>query len=520
MSWRRSASHGMLVGIIAGVLAVLLLFAWMVTYTLTHKSSTSSAAPTPSASGPMPRTDAALARFYDQHLDWFKCTAGQCAWLTVPLDYAKPGGETIRIAVDEVAATGKHPIGDLVVNPGGPGQSGTQYAAAASYVFRSALTTNYNIIGFDPRGVGESDPLKCWGTKDMDAFVASDPAPQTAAGRAEIDQEVHAFGESCLTTSGALARHMSTEEVARDLDILRAALGQPELDYFGASYGTFLGATYANLFPTHVGRFVLDGALDPTLSNEQLNLAQAHGFEVAMRAYIKSCVAKGGCVLGTSVEEGVRSVERLIAGIRRSPLPTSDPDRPLTIGLATLGIFMPLYEKSWWGQLTSALTQAIDEHKGSGLLAMADLYTSRGKSGYTDNSLNALYNVNCLDNGQSIPTSEVSKYLPRFEKASPMFGDQFAYSLSTCHAWPIHSSKRPHALHAKGSPPILVMGTTRDPATPLAWAKALAKQLDNGVLVVRDGDGHTGYNQGNTCADEAVENFLVKDTVPADGTRC
>ena len=164
--------------------------------------------------------------------------------------------------------------------------------------------------------------------------------------------------------------------------------------------------------------------------------------------------------------------------------------------------------------------RSLREHEGSGLLAMADLYTSRGKNGYTDNSLDALYNVNCLDNGQSIPTSEVSKYLPRFEKASPMFGDQFAYSLSTCHAWPIHSSKRPHALHAKGSPPILVMGTTRDPATPLAWAEALAKQLDNGVLVVRDGDGHTGYNQGNTCADEAVEDFLVSDKVPANGTRC
>ena len=151
---------------------------------------------------------------------------------------------------------------------------------------------------------------------------------------------------------------------------------------------------------------------------------------------------------------------------------------------------------------------------------MADLYASRDKTGYMDNSLDALYNVNCLDDGASIPTSAVAKYVPRFEKASPMFGDLFAYSLSTCHDWPIKSAKRPHALHAKGSPPILVMGTTRDPATPLAWAKALAKQLDNGVLVVRNGDGHTGYNQGNICADDAVENFLVSDKVPADGTRC
>ncbi|HEX7739975.1 MAG TPA: alpha/beta hydrolase [Marmoricola sp.] len=522
MSLRRSASHGMLLGIVAGVLIVLLVFAWMIGYTLLDKSSKDSSSSSPSAtsSGPMPKTSAALARFYDQSLTWKKCQGGECSWLTVPLDYADPDGKTIKIAVNMVAAKDKSPIGDLVVNPGGPGQSGMQYAAAASYVFRSALTNHFNIVGFDPRGIGASDPLKCWGTKDMDAFVAADPAPQTPAARAAMDRQVHAFGESCLKNSGALAEHMSTEEVARDVDILRAALKQPKLDYFGASYGTFLGATYANLFPKNVGRMVLDGALDPTLSNEQLNLAQAHGFEVAMRSYIKDCVSKGHCVLGNSVEAGVRTVKALIASIRRSPLPTNDPDRPLTVGLASLGIFMPLYDKTWWGQLTSALTQAIQQHRGSGLLAMADLYASRDKTGYMDNSLDALYNVNCLDDGASIPTSAVAKYVPRFEKASPMFGDLFAYSLSTCHDWPIKSAKRPHALHAKGSPPILVMGTTRDPATPLAWAKALAKQLDNGVLVVRNGDGHTGYNQGNICADDAVENFLVSDKVPADGTRC
>ena len=319
MSLRRSASHGMLLGIVAGVLIVLLVFAWMLGYTLLDKSSKDSSSSSPSAtsSGPMPKTSAALARFYDQSLTWKKCQGGECSWLTVPLDYADPDGKTIKIAVNMVAAKDKSPIGDLVVNPGGPGQSGMQYAAAASYVFRSALTNHFNIVGFDPRGIGASDPLKCWGTKDMDAFVAADPAPQTPAARAAMDRQVHAFGESCLKNSGALAEHMSTEEVARDVDILRAALKQPKLDYFGASYGTFLGATYANLFPKNVGRMVLDGALDPTLSNEQLNLAQAHGFEVAMRSYIKDCVSKGHCVLGNSVEAGVRTVKALIAAMER-----------------------------------------------------------------------------------------------------------------------------------------------------------------------------------------------------------
>lgn len=528
MSVTRSARRGLLVGLVVGLVVIGLVVGGLAIFERAHdpssdgsaKDPTSSTASATSSPAAMPASDPALKRFYGQRLDWSTCSVGRCALLTVPIDYAKPGGKTIRIAVLEVPATGKHPVGDLVVNPGGPGQSGVQYAAAAPYVFRKQLTEAYNIVGFDPRGVGQSDPLKCWGTAQMDAFVAANPAPTTAAGRASMDQQVRAFGESCLKNSGALARNMSTVEVARDLDILRSALAQPKLDYFGASYGTFIGATYANLFPTHVGRMVLDGALDPALSNEQLNLAQAHGFEVALRAYVADCVRRGNCILGGSVDAGIKRIQRLLASIGRTPLPTNDAARPLTLGLATLGVFMPLYDKSWWPQLTSALTQAIDEHQGKGLLAMADLYTSRGKTGYTDNSLDALYDVNCLDNDESIPTSQVPAHIPAFEKASPTFGAQFAYSLSTCSAWPIRSHAKPRALHAKGAPPILVMGTTRDPATPLAWAEALAKELDSGVLVVRNGDGHTGYNQGNECADEAVEHYLVSDQVPTDGLRC
>jgi pimeloyl-ACP methyl ester carboxylesterase len=529
MSVKRSASHGLLVGVIAGLVVVALVFALVGALALNHHdhepAASSDAPATPSSTSgssptPMPATDPALARFYDQKLSWNTCSVGKCALLTVPLDYTKPTGTTIRIAVLEVPATGAHPVGDLVINPGGPGQSGVQYAAAASYAFRKPLTEAYNVVGFDPRGVGQSDPLTCWGTASMDHFVASNPAPSTAAGRTAVDQQVHAFGESCLRNSGELARHMSTVEVARDMDILRAALAQPKLDYFGASYGTLIGATYANLFPTHVGRMVLDGALDPALSNLQLNLAQAHGFEVALRSYVGGCISEGNCVLGDTVDAGVKRIQQLLASIGKQPLPTGDSARPLTLGLATLGIFEPLYDKSSWDQLTSSLKEAIEDHSGKELLAAADLYTSRGKHGYVDNSLNALYNVDCLDDDESVPTSQVPSYIPRFEKASPTFGAQFAFSLSTCYSWPIKTHAVPHALHAKGAPPIVVMGTTRDPATPLAWAEGLAKELDSGVLVVRNGDGHTGYNQGNVCADEAVENYLVHDQVPTNGLRC
>ncbi|HEY3534023.1 MAG TPA: alpha/beta hydrolase [Pedococcus sp.] len=185
-----------------------------------------------------------------------------------------------------------------------------------------------------------------------------------------------------------------------------------------------------------------------------------------------------------------------------------------------LGIWMPLYVRSYWPQLTVGLQQAMQQGSGSKLLSLADLYTSRGPNGYLDNSLEALYDVNCLDHDDAIPTSQVPSHFPQFLKASPTFGKAFAFGLSTCYSWPIHSGKTSHALHAKGAPPIVVVGTTRDPATPLEWARALARQLDSGVLVTRNGDGHTGFHQGNPCVDNAVQDYLVRDKVPRNGLAC
>jgi pimeloyl-ACP methyl ester carboxylesterase len=474
----------------------------------------------PAPSGALPRTDPRLAKYYGQRLHWSACGANQCAKLTVPLDYARPAGATLRLAVLKVpAGDPQRKVGVLVVNPGGPGGSGIQYAAAAGSVFRSQLTDRFDIVGFDPRGVGESDPLECVGTAQLDELLASDPDPDTAAERARTDRLVHAFGEGCLRTDGDLARHMSTVEAARDVDILRGALRQPRLDWFGASYGTFLGATYANLFPRHVGRMVLDGAIDPSLSNAQLSLAQAHGFEVALRAYVRHCVGGDHCPLGTDFDAALKRVRTFLDDVEKQPLPTGT-DRPLTAGLAMMGIWLPLYVRSAWDQLTIALTQALEDHRGSVLLGFTDAYASRGPDGYKDNSMNALYAVNCLDHDDYIPTAQVPQHFAEFEKASPTFGRAFAFSLSTCSVWPVRSGQRTTALHAKGAPPILVVGTTRDPATPLAWARALAAQLDSGVLLTRDGDGHTGYNQGNRCVDTTVEDYLVAGRVPKDGKAC
>jgi pimeloyl-ACP methyl ester carboxylesterase len=485
----------------------------------TRTSTTPSPSPSATATTPLPGTDPALKRFYGQKLAWHDCGRDQCARLTVPLDYAKPAGRTLALAVLKVPAEDRSSrIGSLVVNPGGPGGSGVNYAAAGSLQFGSALSRVYDIVGFDPRGVGQSDPLECVNTQELDALVAFDPDPDTLAERNQMDRLIHRFGQGCLDHSGALARHMSTEEAARDMDVLRAALGERKLDYLGASYGTFLGATYADLFPTHVGRFVLDGAIDPSLSNEQLTLAQAHGFETALRAYVKDCVDRGRCFLGDTVDAGIKRIQAFFGEVEKTPLPTGE-SRRLTEGLAMLGVWMPLYVKEYWGQLTTGLKQAFDGD-GSVLLGLADTYTSRGPSGYSDNSMEALYAVNCLDHDDYIPTKDVPSHFAQFQKAAPTFGRAFAFGLSTCANWPVKSGHRTTALHAKGAPPIVVVGTTRDPATPLVWAQALARQLDSGRLITRDGDGHTGFQRGNACVDSAVEKWLIDGAAPQPDLKC
>jgi pimeloyl-ACP methyl ester carboxylesterase len=475
--------------------------------------------PEPSTTATVPTYPTELARFYEQHLKWHSCGENQCTRLTVPLDYAQPDGRTIELAVLRAPAARRgQRVGQLVVNPGGPGGSGVDYASSGSFTFGDQLTNYFDIVGFDPRGVGQSTPLECAGTAQTDQFLSADPDPDTPAEVSRLDRLTREFGQGCLTRSGDLTRHVSTVEAAKDMDILRAALGERQLDYLGASYGTLLGATYADLFPTHVRRMVLDGAIDPALSNEQLSLGQAHGFEVALRAYLQDCVLRGSCVLGDTVDAGARRIKQLLAQVDATPLRTTE-SRRLTEGLASYGIILPLYLKEFWPLLTNALSAAINGN-GEPLLQLSDQYTSRGGDRYTDNSTDALYAVNCLDHDDSIPISQVPSHFAAFEKASPTFGRIFAYGLSTCASWPVQSGKHTTALHADGAPPIVVVGTTRDPATPYSQAVALAKQLQSGVLVSRDGDGHTGFMQGNHCVDNAVEGYLVAGTVPKDGLSC
>lgn len=462
--------------------------------------------------------DAALQSFYSQDVDWSDCGRGfECGWLKVPLDYADPDGEQLDLALLKVLARAPElRIGSLVVNPGGPGAPGTQYAAQAALAFRAPLLNHFDIIGFDPRGTGRSNPVDCLTDDELDDYLAGDPAPDTAAEETELLDWTERFGRGCAEKSGDLVDHVSTVEAARDMDVLRAALGEESLDFFGASYGTKLGATYAELFPDRVGHLVLDGAVDLSISSREQSLEQARGFETAITAYVKDCVDSGVCYLGSSVEEGKAAITDLLAQVDAEPLPAGD--RELRVGNAFYGIAAPLYNRSYWVLLTRALEQAMTGD-GAQLMELADLYASRGPDGYLDNSSEAIYAINCLDDPSFVPAEQIPGEYADFEEASPTFGRIFAWGLVGCSGFEGEPAE-PIEVDGSGAAPILVTGTTRDPATPYEWAEALAEQLESGVLLTRDGDGHTAYNAGNGCVDETIESYLVDGEVPGDDVSC
>lgn len=474
--------------------------------------------PQPGATDP---PEPRLQKFYHQQVRWEPCRGEfDCAQVTVPLDYDRPAGRAIDLALLRRPASDPDArVGSLVVNPGGPGVPGTDYAAQAELVFRDPLLDGFDIVGFDPRGTGSSSPVDCLSDAELDAYIAIDPTPDDAAERRSYARWPRAIGGGCTQRSGALAAHVTTVEAARDMDVVRAALGETSLTYLGASYGTKLGATYAELFPDGVGRFVLDGAVDLSIPPRQLALEQAEGFETALRAYVENCLeTTESCFLGDTVDEGVARIGQLMDGIDAEPLPTGT-GRQLEVGNAFYGVVAPLYVEDYWFVLSAALKQAIDGD-GTALLELSDLYTSRTDDGYADNSMEALYAINCLDEPYAIPPDQVPAALPEFEEASPTFGRAFAWGLIGCGGIQVEATEEVGRVRAKGAAPIVVVGTTRDPATPYRWAEALAGQLASGVLVSRDGDGHTGYNSGNDCIDDAVHDYLLEGAVPDDGLTC
>ena len=518
-----------------------------------------------------------LESFYGQKVEWYDCVATggmeksaektgfRCAKVKVPLDYSKPDGQTIEIAMKKHLATGSTRQGTLFVNPGGPGYSGVEMVENNETEFSPTLNQAYDIIGFDPRGVGSSTPITCgdgagqqpanaaqgrMGVNDsqpgsLAADVAGDdPTPfrdaenPAADGGAEanvgfptlIEEITKDFKQeeaSCAahTKPAGLLDHVDTVSVARDLDVLRALSGDQKLNFLGFSYGTYLGATYAELFPANTGRLVLDGSVDPSLSAADLALGQAKGFEASLRAYVQNCQSsKLGCPLSGDVDSGVSQVREFLESTKAAPLPTSDDKRPLTYDLAVYGVLGSMYQTQLWPSLTLALSQAmgkVGSPDGSALLAIADAVSSRQSDGsYSGNGAEALMAVNCLDYPVQGDNSSWEEEAKAVNEASPTFGSQLLYPDAYCQGWGHTSNRKREKITASGAAPILVVGTTGDPATPYAWSEALADQLESGQLMTWKGNGHTAYGRSNDCVKKAVDTYLLNGTMPAKGLTC
>lgn len=475
--------------------------------------SVSSAAPAPSAPAP------ALARFYAQRLAWRDCGGGfDCAWLTVPVDYATPDTGSLQVAVVRLPAAGDR-LGSLVVNPGGPGASGVAYGRAARTVVSSAVRERYDVVGFDPRGVGASRPIDCLSDRQLDVFLAQDGTPDSPAEEAELVRQGELMGAGCLRDDPALAPHLSTLDTARDMDVLRAALGDARLSYLGKSYGTYLGALYAEQFPSRVGRLVLDGPVNPAATNLANARGQAVGFQRALESFLTDCVSRSSCPFTGSAADAQARLQRLLDATDTAPL-RGDRGRPVTQALATYGVAIGLYDRGYWAYLRQALDDAL---RGDGrlLLTLADQYNDRGPGGrYRTNAGEAIYAINCLDRPEPFDVADFRAAAARVAAVSPVFGPFIVWSNLPCATWPAPPEGAPGPVRAAGSAPILVVGTTRDPATPYESAVALAGQLQAGRLLTYVGDGHTAYRRGSACIDRAVDAYLLAGTVPAEGTRC
>ena len=488
--------------------------------TASPSADPSSGKPNEAPAGDVPK---GLEKFYKQKLAWAPCKDKpqmQCADVKVPLDYKKPGDKTITVAMAKVPAANGKPIGSLFVNPGGPGESGIDLVSGADKIFSKALRDQYDIVGFDPRGVGSSTAVDCVSDAELGKYLDSEFDLSTPEGKKAEKAQAEKFAKGCKDKSGDLLAHVGTESAARDLDVLRGLVGDKKLNYFGFSYGTSLGGMYANLFPKKAGRLVLDGALDPQFGGARMGYEQTIGFEKAFERYAEYCVKGGNCPLGSSVDAAKKKMRALFDQAFKKPFPTADPKRPLNRNMLKYGVMLAMYSTAYRPYLDTGLSQLIKNNDGSFLLEWYDLASGRQGGKFKNNSNEARTAINCADYPASSP-SVTKKYQEKLKKEAPLFGaGSDGERTDLCSLLPYHPKSNPGPYTAKGSAPIVVIGTRHDPATPYHWAQALHKTLENSVLLTWEGDGHLAYRRAGSCIKAPVDKYLLTGEVPKDGLVC
>ncbi|HEX4818520.1 MAG TPA: alpha/beta hydrolase [Nonomuraea sp.] len=438
----------------------------------------------------------------------------RCGKLAVPLDYAKPGGEKIDLSLIKLPATGKGlKLGSVVFNFGGPGASGVDTLDQAGKALTS-LRTRYDLISFDPRGVERSSGVRCGDGAQMDRFTSLDTLPSNEDTHQKAEEANKEFAALCQQHSGKILPYIGTVNAARDMDRIRAAVGDAKLNYVGMSYGTQLGAVYATEFPKKVGRMVLDAPLDPTVTFEQRTLAQTRGFQKAYESFLKACV-KDTCALGKDEATANTNVANLMNELAAQPLKVGN--RELTQGLASTGVAAALYSEMTWPFLEQALSDTL-KGRGEALLYLADSYTGRSPDGSYSTQMTSFPAITCVDTAERPSEAVLRRTEQAALKISPLFGGEGSGGL--CRVWPVKGSDQARHVNAAGSAPIVVVGGKGDPATPYEWAPKLTAQLKTATLVTYEGEGHGAYLSGSKCVQGLVDGYLLEGKVPQKGATC
>jgi pimeloyl-ACP methyl ester carboxylesterase len=448
---------------------------------------------------------------------WTDCGGGfQCGNLQVPLDYSNPQGRKISLALLRKPATvTADRIGSLLMNPGGPGESGIDFMRSDLQSL-SNLNRRFDLLTWDPRGVAGSTPVACVDGPQLDAYLALDSVLDDPTEKQAAIQEDKNFADACQRRSGDLLPYLDSASTANDMDQIRAAVGDEKLTYLGFSYGTLIGQWYAHLFPTHVRALSLDGVVDPTVSANDSLLGQVVGFEQNLQAFLADCRTRSTCTYGRSGDPGTK-LKTAMARLDLDPLRVGN--RQLTRSLAMTGVLVTLYNESYWTFLDRALT-ALDNGDGSTLLFLADQYNQRKSDGTYDNLFNGAYqSTYCLDFAVPTDIAAYDRLGPAFVKASPFFGPWSQYSNLQCAYWPVKPKHGQEPITVSGAPPILLVGGTNDPATPYSEAQSVNRQIAGSVLLTRQGNGHTSYD-ASPCAHAAEDAYLISLTLPAPGTVC
>jgi pimeloyl-ACP methyl ester carboxylesterase len=485
--------------------------------------------------GPAGTVPAGLEKFYGQQLAWQDCapfaTTGssrqaygskrdvECTRLQVPLDYSKPDGDTITIGVLRYRATGQK-IGSLLINPGGPGGSGMASAAGMVADYRKTeLGKRFDLIGFDPRGIGASEPeVKCLTGPERDAERLDLDVDTSAEGIAQTEQENKAYAEKCAAGTkfgAAMLANMGTRDVVKDMDVLRSALGDAKLSYVGYSYGTRIGTEYAETFPQNVRALILDGAVDPTQDQLASLVAQAAGFQKAFDEFVKWCREKRDCPLE---DDANASFRRLTTPLIQKPVDVGN--RKLSYNDAITAAIQAMYSEQLWPLLLDGLNE-LKKGRGSTLLRLADAYFDRDDQGNYSTITDAFNAVHCVDDPRLTDKNALLETAKKYKEAAPFLddGNPPGAPLDACAFWPAPVTGRTDPPKADGIPPLLVISTTGDPATPYEAGVNLAKAL-NSRLLTFEGVQHTVFLQGEKCVDDIGVKYLIDQTLPADGTRC